>query len=742
MYSMNGSHGINDWNQTRVAYLTWNLTERNQTQIAEEPSLRWGIFGLLIIILFSAMGNLLVCLAVCWERRLQNMTNYFLMSLAIADFLVSLLVMPLGMIVELYGLFPLDPELCVLWVTSDVLMCTASIWHMCTMSMDRFFTLKYPMRYGRNKTKTMVLMKIFFVWVVSIAVSSPICIHGFIDTSVVYHDGLCVPTLKNFVIYGSIFAFYIPLLIMIATYVLTIRILWKNQRLMKRIERSDMRPRLTHLNQDYNLSIPRLLTSTHDASASRRVSFPDSFKFNTSYLMPPRRSLPKPTQSSSPTQSPEASETEDDELDPKSSTQLLDKRSQSYKSLCRHGEDNLMLRSRSKESIYNPSFEASDEDCTIDKTERKIRCARNFLQVPSLPFSRHGRGQTLYNAVSDTKLDSRSKPSTQPRALFHRSATGLDNSVDYKTREWDKRFFQIQQEMDQCLQDAEKEKFRRTDKPELIFCEDFVRYSLKPLCHSAPNTPLRSGFTSDSGDSLDDKDTKSTSSSSDIITIHLKSPKKSKTSSPKSLTPRSQSPQSPQSPNGGLLRDMISNPPTDLLSPEEEHVMSESADNSAADSDDQQGMRLKQRNKFKKSFRNTLRIKTRPVIKHLLSKKTATNERKASKVLGIIFIVFVFLWTPFFIVNILSVTCEPCMESVTATMMSVFLWMGYAASLANPIIYTMFNTAFRRTFIRILTCKLKRRTSKYAETAFMSYTTMMNTDRRNTMTVLIKDDSR
>ena len=44
-----------------------------------------------------------VCLAVCWEKRLQNMTNYFLMSLAIADLLVSILVMPLGMVVELYG---------------------------------------------------------------------------------------------------------------------------------------------------------------------------------------------------------------------------------------------------------------------------------------------------------------------------------------------------------------------------------------------------------------------------------------------------------------------------------------------------------------------------------------------------------------------------------------------------------------------------------------------------------------
>ena len=65
--------------------------------------LNWGMLGLTVIIVCTAVGNLLVCLAVCWEKRLQNMTNYFLMSLAIADFLVSLLVMPLGMVVEMFG---------------------------------------------------------------------------------------------------------------------------------------------------------------------------------------------------------------------------------------------------------------------------------------------------------------------------------------------------------------------------------------------------------------------------------------------------------------------------------------------------------------------------------------------------------------------------------------------------------------------------------------------------------------
>ena len=71
----------------------------------ENRGLNWGVLSLTSLIIATAIGNILVCLAVCWEKRLQNMTNYFLMSLAIADLLVSLLVMPLGMVVELYGKF-------------------------------------------------------------------------------------------------------------------------------------------------------------------------------------------------------------------------------------------------------------------------------------------------------------------------------------------------------------------------------------------------------------------------------------------------------------------------------------------------------------------------------------------------------------------------------------------------------------------------------------------------------------
>lgn len=62
----------------------------------------WGLLAL-VLVFGTAAGNILVCLAIAWERRLQNVTNYFLMSLAITDLMVAVLVMPLGILTLVYG---------------------------------------------------------------------------------------------------------------------------------------------------------------------------------------------------------------------------------------------------------------------------------------------------------------------------------------------------------------------------------------------------------------------------------------------------------------------------------------------------------------------------------------------------------------------------------------------------------------------------------------------------------------
>ncbi len=74
----------------------------NELLQAKDVNNYWALLAL-VLVLGTAAGNILVCLAIAWERRLQNVTNYFLMSLAITDLMVAILVMPLGILTLVKG---------------------------------------------------------------------------------------------------------------------------------------------------------------------------------------------------------------------------------------------------------------------------------------------------------------------------------------------------------------------------------------------------------------------------------------------------------------------------------------------------------------------------------------------------------------------------------------------------------------------------------------------------------------
>lgn len=72
-------------------------------KLARQHDYEWIFLCVIFFIFAGGLGNILVCLAVARDKKLQNVTNYFLFSLAIADLLVSLFVMPLGAIPAFLG---------------------------------------------------------------------------------------------------------------------------------------------------------------------------------------------------------------------------------------------------------------------------------------------------------------------------------------------------------------------------------------------------------------------------------------------------------------------------------------------------------------------------------------------------------------------------------------------------------------------------------------------------------------
>ena len=57
------------------------------------------------------------------------------------------------------GYWPFGLIVCDIWQVSDVMMCTSSIMHMCSISLDRYIAIRRPLLV-RNKSRTVVGIKI------------------------------------------------------------------------------------------------------------------------------------------------------------------------------------------------------------------------------------------------------------------------------------------------------------------------------------------------------------------------------------------------------------------------------------------------------------------------------------------------------------------------------------------------------------------------------------------------------
>lgn len=186
------------------------------------------LFG--IIWLASILGNVLVCLVIHRSRRTQSTTNYFVVSMACADLVMSLGCAPFGLVQVASGRWPLNAVVCKLVRYLQHLCPGVQVYVLLSISVDRFYTIVYPLSFkvSREKAKKMILASWLFG---AVFVTPCIFFYGFsaANTSTSYCDFFLPFSWAGiaYAVLHLLLCFIVPVALIVFFYQRVIRYIWR-----------------------------------------------------------------------------------------------------------------------------------------------------------------------------------------------------------------------------------------------------------------------------------------------------------------------------------------------------------------------------------------------------------------------------------------------------------------------------------------------------------------------------------
>ncbi|KAA0713922.1 Adenosine receptor A2a [Triplophysa tibetana] len=181
----------------------------------------------LLIALLSILGNVLVCWAVGLNSNLQSITNFFVVSLAVADIAVGVLAIPFSILISTG--FCANFFGC-LFIACFVLVLTqSSIFSLLAIAIDRYIAIKIPLRYNSLVTGQRAKAIIAICWVLSVIIGLTPMLGWHKTCSGESINSTCQPGLMkclfegvvvmDYMVYFNFFAcVLVPLLLMLAIY--------------------------------------------------------------------------------------------------------------------------------------------------------------------------------------------------------------------------------------------------------------------------------------------------------------------------------------------------------------------------------------------------------------------------------------------------------------------------------------------------------------------------------------------
>ncbi|XP_038194299.1 trace amine-associated receptor 1 [Arvicola amphibius] len=139
-----------------------NISHMN---ISWSKGVRASLYSIMsLIILATLVGNLMVIISISHFKQLHTPTNWLLHSMATVDFLLSCLVMPYSMVRTVERCWYFGETFCKVHTSTDITLSIASIFHLASISIDRYYAVCHPLRYKARMNILTVFVMILISW--------------------------------------------------------------------------------------------------------------------------------------------------------------------------------------------------------------------------------------------------------------------------------------------------------------------------------------------------------------------------------------------------------------------------------------------------------------------------------------------------------------------------------------------------------------------------------------------------
>ena len=171
------------------------------------------------IFIFGFLGNILVCLAIYFDKDLrQQQSNYFLFNLAVADLFTGTFVIPFCVAALVDGHWRFGDTWCQATAFVYYSLAIVGLETLAFISWDRYYAIFYPLKYGANVTPKRVCTMIALCWVWAVVFTIPCAILGWFrygeyESMCTYNFSGTGDTWKTRVITYSIFTIVLCVLV-------------------------------------------------------------------------------------------------------------------------------------------------------------------------------------------------------------------------------------------------------------------------------------------------------------------------------------------------------------------------------------------------------------------------------------------------------------------------------------------------------------------------------------------------